>query len=70
MTEDFRPIPEGRYEPKMEGAEEELTSSCWKRAEEYYGYDDGTGVKIPDIVKTVSRGNSMPLSRTVSPFFT
>lgn len=51
MTEDFRPIPEGRYEPKMDGAEEELTSSCWKRAEEYYGYDDGTGAKIPDIVK-------------------
>lgn len=51
LTEDFRPIPEGRYEPKMEGAEEELTQSCWRRAEEYYGYDDGTGPRIPDLVK-------------------
>ena len=52
MVEHFRPIPEGKYEPKMEGAEEELTSSCWKRAEEYYGYDDGTGVQIPALVKS------------------
>lgn len=51
MVEVFRPIPKGRFEPKMEGAEEELTSSCWKRAEEYYGYDDGTGPKIPDLVR-------------------
>ena len=50
MCEEIRPIPEGRYEPKMEGAEEDLVSSCWKRATEMYGYDDGTGVKIPEIV--------------------
>ncbi len=37
MCEKIRPIPEGRYEPKMEGAEEELQTSCWKRAHEWYG---------------------------------
>lgn len=52
MCEEIRPIPEGRYEPKMEGAEEELVSSCWQRARDWYGYDDGTGVKIPEIVET------------------
>ncbi len=51
MCEEFRPIPEGTYTPKMEGAEEELTESCWNRAREWYGYDDGTGVKIPEIVE-------------------
>ncbi len=51
MCEEFRPIPEGTYTPKMEGAEEELTESCWRRAREWYGYDDGTGVKIPEIVE-------------------
>ena len=50
MCEEIRPIPHGTYTPKMEGAEEELTTSCWRRAEEWYGYDDGSGVKIPDIV--------------------
>ncbi len=56
MCEEFRPIPEGTYTPKMEGAEEELTSSCWNRAREWYGYDDGAGVKIPEIVeKRLSR---------------
>ncbi len=51
MCEEFRPIPEGTYTPKMEGAEEELTTSCWNRARDWYGYDDGTGVKIPEIVE-------------------
>ncbi len=37
MCERIRPIPEGRYEPKMEGAEEELQSSCWKKVHELYG---------------------------------
>ncbi len=37
MCEKIRPIPEGRYEPKMEGAEEELQTSCWNRAHEWYG---------------------------------
>ncbi len=50
LCEEIRPIPKGTYTPEMEGAEEELTESCWNRAREWYGYDDGTGVKIPDIV--------------------
>ncbi len=50
MCEDFRPIPEGRYEPKMEGAEEDLVNSCWQRAKDWYGYDDGDGPKVPDVV--------------------
>ena len=45
MCEKIRPIPEGRYEPMMEGAEEELQSSCWNRARDWYGEN------LPDIVK-------------------
>ena len=45
MCEKFRPIPEGRYEPKMDGAEEELQSSCWKRAHDWYGDD------LPEVVE-------------------
>ncbi len=37
MCEKFRPIPEGRYEPDLPGAKEELESSCWKRAHDWYG---------------------------------
>ncbi len=37
MCEKIRPIPEGRFEPKMEGAEEELQSSCWDKVHELYG---------------------------------
>lgn len=37
MIEKIRPIPKGRYEPNLEGAKEELVSSCWKRAHEWYG---------------------------------
>ena len=45
MCEKFRPIPEGRYEPNMEGAAEELQSSCWKRAHDYYGDE------LPEVVE-------------------
>ncbi|MBR5144578.1 MAG: PolC-type DNA polymerase III, partial [Clostridia bacterium] len=45
MCERIRPIPEGRYEPDLPGAKEELVESCWKRARDWYGDD------IPDIVK-------------------
>ena len=45
MCEKIRPIPEGRYEPDLPGAKEELVSSCWKRAHDWYGDD------LPDIVK-------------------
>ncbi len=37
MCERIRPIPEGRYEPDLPGAKEELESSCWKRAHDWYG---------------------------------
>ena len=45
MCEKIRPIPEGRYEPDLPGAKEELESSCWKRAHDWYGDE------LPDIVK-------------------
>ena len=47
MCEKIRPIPEGRYEPDLPGAKEELESSCWQRAHDWYGYEG----EIPDIVK-------------------
>lgn len=37
MCEKIRPIPEGRYEPDIPGAADELTESCWKRAHDWYG---------------------------------
>lgn len=45
MCEEIRPIPEGRYEPGIPGANEELTESCWKRAHEWYGDE------LPEIVE-------------------
>ncbi len=45
MCEEIRPIPEGRYEPSIPGANEELTESCWKRAHEWYGDE------LPEIVE-------------------
>ncbi len=44
MCEQLRPIPKGKYEPLVPGANEELTESCWKRAHEWFGED------IPPIV--------------------
>ena len=37
MCDHVRPIPKGRYEPNIPGADVELTESCWKRAHEWYG---------------------------------
>ncbi len=37
MCEQIRPIPKGKYEPVIPGAEDELTESCWRRAHEWYG---------------------------------
>ena len=36
-AEDILPIPDGTYTPEMEGAEQELIESCWRRAKEWYG---------------------------------
>ena len=43
--EKIRPIPEGRYEPDLPGAKEELVESCWRRAHDWYGE------KLPEIVE-------------------
>ncbi len=37
MIEKIRPIPEGRYEPDLPGAKEDLVNSCWQRAKDWYG---------------------------------
>ena len=44
MVEKIRPIPEGRYEPSIPGADEDLKRICWQRAHDWYGED------LPDIV--------------------
>ena len=45
LVEKIRPIPEGRYEPDLPGAKEELEESCWRRAHDWYGE------KLPEIVE-------------------
>ena len=45
MCEKIRPIPEGRYEPNLPGANEDLTNSCWQRAHDWYGDE------LPEIVE-------------------
>ena len=37
MIEVFEPIPEGKYPPKIEGADETLRTSCYEKAKSIYG---------------------------------
>ncbi|MBR7032618.1 MAG: PolC-type DNA polymerase III [Clostridia bacterium] len=37
MIDNVRPIPKGKFDPHIEGAEEELTESCYSLAHELYG---------------------------------
>ena len=46
MIEKLRPIPEGKYDPHMDGADEDLQRLCWDRAHEWYGED------LPELVST------------------
>ncbi len=46
MVGDVRPIPKGTYTPNIDGAEDELKSLCWQRANDWYCHEG----KIPEIV--------------------
>ncbi|WP_138159041.1 PolC-type DNA polymerase III [Peptoniphilus catoniae] len=45
MTKDLKPIPDGKYPPVIEGADEDLKTMCYKKAHEIYGDN------LPDIVE-------------------
>lgn len=45
MIEEVKPVPEGKYPPKIDGAEEILRKSCYDKAKEMYGDP------IPDVIK-------------------
>ncbi len=46
QIEKIKPIPDGSFTPKMDGAEEDLQRLCWERAADWYGFEG----KIPEIV--------------------
>ena len=46
QIEKLKPIPDGSFTPKMDGAEEDLQRLCWERAADWYGFEG----KIPEIV--------------------
>ncbi|MCQ2432858.1 MAG: PolC-type DNA polymerase III, partial [Clostridia bacterium] len=46
QIEKIRPIPDGQYTPKLEGAEEELQRLCWEKARSWYEYEG----KLPEVV--------------------
>ena len=37
IQDNIPPIPPGTFQPHIDGADEELTESCWKRAKDFYG---------------------------------
>ena len=37
MVEDVRPVPSGKFPPKIEGAEDQLRNSCYEKAKSIYG---------------------------------
>ncbi len=37
MVEKIKPIPDGKYDPHIDGCEEELTENCYKLAKEMFG---------------------------------
>lgn len=47
QVEKLKPIPDGSFTPKMDGAEEDLQRLCWERAADWYGFEG----KIPEIVE-------------------
>lgn len=46
IEEGIRPIPKGKYPPKIDGAEDELINCCWEKAHRLYGKP------LPEIVET------------------
>jgi DNA polymerase-3 subunit alpha (Gram-positive type) len=46
MVEVLKPVPEGKYPPKIEGAEERLRKRCYEKAHSIYGDP------LPEIVET------------------
>lgn len=46
IDDNIQPIPDGTYQPHIDGSEEELTEMCWKNARRLYGDD------VPEIVST------------------
>ncbi|MBR6572176.1 MAG: PolC-type DNA polymerase III [Clostridia bacterium] len=45
IDDDIIPVPEGNYPPVIEGSDEILAETCWKRAREMYGED------LPEVVE-------------------